>query len=146
VRATHGSLQPSSDLAIHRAVYAARPDVAAIVHAHPPAAIALTIAGEIPLPDELPETALFLPRFPFVPFAPPGSTELAAAIAAALAGDPAAGGDAPAGALLLERHGIIAVGPDLATALDRMDLADLLCRVWRDTVLLRAARETLGGR
>jgi ribulose-5-phosphate 4-epimerase/fuculose-1-phosphate aldolase len=132
------SLRPSSDLAVHRAIYAARPDVAAVVHAHPPAGLALTIAGEVPDPAALPETALFLPRLPCVAFAPPGSPELAAAIAATR-GD----GDPLPGAVLLERHGAIAVGPDLATALDRIELADLLCRVWHDTLLLRAARATL---
>ena len=39
---------PSSDIAIHRAVYAARPDLGAVVHAHLPASMGLTLAGEIP--------------------------------------------------------------------------------------------------
>ena len=65
-------LPPSSDLAIHRAVYAARPDVMAVVHAHLPAAMALTLAGEVPDPAVLPETALLLPRVPLVPFAARG--------------------------------------------------------------------------
>ena len=47
---------------------AARADVGAMVHAHLPASMALTLAGEIPDPAALPETALFIPRLPFVPF------------------------------------------------------------------------------
>jgi L-fuculose-phosphate aldolase len=140
--------RPSSDLAIHRAIYRARPDVAAIAHAHLPASMALTIAGEIPDPTVLPETALFLPLLPLVPFGPMGSDELAGSVAAALAPP-----DPPLpGAVLLERHGALAVGSTaeddrttealemaLIQAVDRLELVDVLCRVWRDAILLRAA-------
>jgi len=129
-------LRPSSDVAIHRAIYLARPDALAIVHAHVPAAMALTVAGEVPDPASLPETALLLPRLPFVTYGTPGSHELAVRIAAALEAPP---GPLP-GAAILERHGAIAIGANLDEALDRMELVDVLCRVWRDAVLLRAAR------
>jgi ribulose-5-phosphate 4-epimerase/fuculose-1-phosphate aldolase len=130
-----GGPRASSDVAIHRAIYEARPDVRAVVHAHVPAAMALTLAGEAPDPAALPETALLLPRLPVIPFGAPGSPELAARIAAALVeGDPL-----PV-AVLLERHGAVAVGAGIAEALDRMELVDVLCRVWRDATLLRAAR------
>ncbi len=46
-RSGHG---PTSDLAIHRAVHAARPDIGAMAHAHLPAAMGLTLAGEVPDP------------------------------------------------------------------------------------------------
>ena len=144
--------KPSSDIAIHRAIYRARVDVVAIIHAHLPASMALTLAGSAPDPLALPETAHHLPVLPVVPFGAMGSDELAARIAAAFAP-----GDGPApGAVLLERHGAIAVGsapPDhadtepLTTALlaalrsagDRMELVDVLCRTWRDAILLRGA-------
>lgn len=125
--------QPTSDLAIHRAIYEARPEVRAIVHAHPPAALALTLAGEVPDPAVLPETALLMPDLPLVPFAPPGSAELAERIAATLRGASSA---RPIRALLLERHGVIAVGESVEQAVDRLELAELLCRVWRDARLL----------
>ena len=134
--------RPSSDIAIHRAIYAARPDVAAIAHAHLATSLALTIAGLLPDPADLPETALLLPRLPFVPFATAGSAALAGAVAAALTDRGTTGEAAPAGAVLLERHGAIAVGPDLVTAGDRLELVDLLCRVHRDVVLLRGAHRS----
>ena len=127
---------PSSDLAIHLAVHAARPDIGAVVHAHLPASMALTLAGEVPDPAVLPETAFYLPRLPFVPFGEMGSAELAARIAAALVEGP----EPLPGAVLLERHGAVAVGPDLVTAVDRLELVEVLCRTWRDALLLRAAR------
>jgi L-fuculose-phosphate aldolase len=140
---------PSSDIAIHRAIYRARPDVVAVAHAHLPVSMALTLAGEVPDPSLLPETAHHLPVLPLVAFGEMGSDELAARIAAALA---PANPPRP-GAVLLERHGAVAVGsptgPDagaldleaaLVQAVDRLELVDVLCRVWRDAILLRAAR------
>ena len=132
-------LAPSSDLAIHLAVHAARPDIAAVAHAHLPASMGLTLAGEYPDPASLPETAELLPRLPFVAFGEMGSVELAGRIAERLAEGP----EPLPGAALLERHGAVAVGPDLETAVDRLELIEVLCRTWRDALLLRAARATL---
>jgi len=136
-RESRPSGRPSSDLAIHRAIYEARGELRAIAHAHLPAALALTLAGELPDPSSLPETALLLPRLPFVPFAPPGSERLAAAIASAF-GSPDDIAGLP-GAVLLERHGAVAVGETIDEAVDRLELVDLLCRVWRDARLLGRA-------
>ncbi len=129
-------LGPSSDLAVHLAVHAARPEVGAVAHAHLPASMGLTLAGEVPDPGALPETALLLPRLPFVRFGEMGSADLAGRIAAALTDEPA---PFP-GAALLERHGAVSVGPDLVTAVDRLELIEVLCRAWGDALLLRAAR------
>jgi L-fuculose-phosphate aldolase len=137
---SRGGLHPSSDLAIHLAVFAARPDIGAVAHAHLPAAMALTLAGEVPDPASLPKTALFIPRLPFVPFATPGSEELAARIATALVEPPAPFADV----VLLERHGAVAVGSDLDAAIDRLELVEVLCVAWRDSLLLRAARRLIG--
>ena len=107
-----------------------------IAHAHLPASLALTIAGEIPDPGALPETRLLLPRLPFLAFLDPGSPELAAAVAGALS----EGLEPPASAVLLERHGAVAIGSSVEAAVDRLELVDLLCRVWRDARLLELAR------
>jgi L-fuculose-phosphate aldolase len=137
-RSTSG-LGPSSDIAVHRAVHAARPDIGAVAHAHLPASMALTLGGEIPDPAALPETALLIPRLPFVPFGEMGSAELAARIAAALTEGPEPFADVA----LLERHGAVAVGPDPDTAVDRLELVEVLCRTWRDSLLIRSARSVL---
>jgi L-fuculose-phosphate aldolase len=129
-------LRPTSDLRIHRAVHAARPDIHAVAHAHLPASLALTVAGERPDPAILPETRLFIPRLPFLPLMDPGSPELAGSIAAAFAD----GVEPPAVVVLLERHGAVAVGASVDAAVDRLELVDLLCRVWRDARLLELAR------
>jgi L-fuculose-phosphate aldolase len=133
-----GSPRPSSDVAIHRAAYAARPDVVAVVHAHLPASMALTLAGEVPDPQALPETAHFIPRLPYLAFKTMGSDELAADVAAALTTAP----EPLPGAVLLERHGAVAVGGSLDEAVNRLELVEVLCRTWRDAMLIRAARRT----
>jgi L-fuculose-phosphate aldolase len=131
---------PTSDLAIHLAVYAARPDVTAVAHAHLPASMGLTLAGEVPDPAALPETALLLPRIPFLALGVPGSDELAGRVAMALSEPP----EPLASAVLLERHGAVAVGRDPDHAVDRLELVEVLCRTWRDALLIRAARAALG--
>jgi len=128
--------RPSSDIAVHRAVYLARPDVRAVAHAHLAASLGLTLAGERPNPDDLPETRLLMPRLPFVPLLPMGSPEIASAVAAALTEPP----EPLATAVLQERHGAVTVGATLEAAVNRLELVDLLCRVRRDALLLEASR------
>jgi L-fuculose-phosphate aldolase len=129
-------LGPSSDLAIHLAIHEARPELGAVVHAHLPASMGLTLAGEIPHPAALPETALLLPRLPFVTSEIPGSKRLAERMATALTEPP----EPLASAALLERHGAYAIGEDPGQAVDRLELIEVLCRAWRDALLIRAAR------
>jgi L-fuculose-phosphate aldolase len=131
---------PTSDLAIHLAVYAVRPDIGAFAHAHLPASMALTLADEVPDPGVLPEMTILLPRLPFVPFGIPGSDDLAGRVASALTEAP----EPLPTAVLLERHGAIAVGEDPAQAVDRLELVEVLCRTWRDALVIRAARATVG--
>jgi L-fuculose-phosphate aldolase len=134
--ASLSGLRPTSDLAIHLAIHAARPDLGAVAHAHLPASMSLTLAGEIPDPAALPETAFHLPRLPYLAFGEMGSEELAVRVAGALSEPP----EPLASVVLLERHGAVAVGGDPAQAVDRLELVEVLCRTWRDALLIRAAR------
>ena len=136
---TRVGLTPTSDLAIHRAVYDARDDVRAVAHAHLPASMGLTLAGERPDASALPETAALLKHVPFVAYGEMGSAELAGRIAAAFAANVAG---LPV-AVLLERHGAVAVGDDPDAAVDRLELVEVLCRAWRDALIVRAARSLL---
>lgn len=136
---SRSGLQPTSDLAIHLAIHAAR-DVGAVAHAHLPASMALTLAGEYPDPAVLPETALLLPKLPLVEFGTPGSQELAARVASDFCQPP----EPFPTAVLLERHGAIAVGRDTSEAVDRLEHVEVLCRAWRDALLVRLARGSPG--
>jgi len=64
---------------------------------------------------------------------------LAGRVAAALSEPP----ESFAPAVLLERHGAVAVGRDPGQAVDRLELVEVLCRTWRDALLIRAARAAL---
>jgi L-fuculose-phosphate aldolase len=108
-----GARKPFGELPMHLAVYTTRPDVGAVVHAHPPASTAFAVAGR-------PIEALFLPEFivsiggtvPVVPFALPGSEALNGLLQPFLE---------PFDVVLLGSHGVLAWGPDLATALLRIE-------------------------
>lgn len=115
---------PSSELALHLACYAARPDCAAVVHAHPPHAVALSLAGEGILPC-VPEAVTALGPVPTAPFALPGGIALAASARAHLQG---------VRCLLLERHGALSLGfrserSALFAACDRMEMLEGVARV-----------------
>jgi L-fuculose-phosphate aldolase len=116
-----GSLPPSSERAVHTAIYAARPDVRAIVHAHPVYGCVLAVAGH-PLPVVLDEVAPVLG----------GPVAVAEYVAA---GDPALG-EAAVKALgdrhgvLLAHHGSVTVGGDLEEAFYRLEVLERAAQVY----------------
>lgn len=116
-----GAPPVSSEIGLHLAVYAARPDAAAVVHAHPLAALAHAMAGR-PLEVLVPEAG-FAPgaRIPVAPFAPPGTPAVGASILPFLA----AGHDV----VLLDRHGAVALGPDPLAAADRLEVVERAARL-----------------
>lgn len=110
----------SSEMAMHTAIYRARRDVRAIVHAHPPTATAFA-AAHLPLDQPiLAEAVVLLGPVPLVPYAPPATAELGAGVAAGLR---------EANAVLLANHGAVAVGDTLALAHQRMETLEQLARV-----------------
>ena len=107
-----GRHEPSSELAMHLAIYRAREDVNAVVHAHPPVATAFAVAG-IGLPGNvLPELAVQMGEVPVVPYATPGTEAMPDAIAPFLPNHDA---------FLLANHGATTVGCTLAEAHQRME-------------------------
>ncbi len=100
-------VEPTSELALHLALYRTRPDVNAVVHLHPQAAMLLDALGEqvrIVTTDH----AFYLRRVSTVPFRLPGSIELASQ-AAAMAAD---GTDC----LVLSRHGSVVMADTVELA------------------------------
>jgi ribulose-5-phosphate 4-epimerase/fuculose-1-phosphate aldolase len=100
-------LEPSSELALHLALYRTREDVNAIVHLHPQTALLLDALGEhvrIVTTDH----AYYLKRVSTVPFRLPGSTELAS-LTAAMAAD---GTDC----LVLSQHGCVVMADSVELA------------------------------
>jgi L-fuculose-phosphate aldolase len=111
---------PSSEMAMHVAIYRARPDVRAVVHAHPVAATAFAAAGTSFPEDVLAEVAGVIGPVPSVPYRAPGTGALATAVASALEG---------ANVALLVSHGAVAVGPTVAVALQRMESLEQAARI-----------------
>jgi L-fuculose-phosphate aldolase len=102
-----GEADVSRETPIHAAIYRARKDVQAVVHTHAPTATAFGIAKTEILPLQI-EMFMLLPNgVPVVPFEPPGSKALAAAVQKKIANYDA---------LILENHGIITVGSTLEAA------------------------------
>jgi L-fuculose-phosphate aldolase len=115
-----GRGRASTELRMHLAAYAARPDVAAVVHAHPLTAVALTVAGAPPPNDLVPEAAVTLGVVALAPFATPGTDEIPAALAPLLPRHDV---------ILLARHGALALGGSLAEAFDRMETLERVARI-----------------
>jgi L-fuculose-phosphate aldolase len=131
-----GVSRPSSELKMHLAVYKARPDVAAIVHAHPPAATGFA-ACRIRLDAEviLPEVVFNLGRIGFAEYGTPSTEEVPNAVMKEI---PACD------ALLLSNHGAITVGDDVMQAYYRMETLEMYARVRLVTTLLGGARPLSG--
>jgi L-fuculose-phosphate aldolase len=111
---------PSTEIRMHLALYAERPDVAAVVHAHPPAATGFAVAGYDFLAPVLPELALLVGPVPLVPYGQPGTADLAARIV------PFA---REHNAFLLANHGVTTVGSSLDEALHRMESLEQGARI-----------------
>jgi len=107
-----GNGRPTSELALHLEVYAQRPQAGAVIHAHPPVATALTIAGVSLAEPILPEVVLTLGAIPTAPYATTGTPALAAAVHDLLP---------HYDAILLEQHGALTLGRTLWEAFDKME-------------------------
>ncbi|MCG8481619.1 MAG: class II aldolase/adducin family protein [Spirochaetales bacterium] len=116
-----GPHKPSSEYPFHRAIYRLRPDVRAIVHAHPPALVSFS-AARIPVETRVTANAwLVCGDCPVVPYAPPGSEELGGKIAGQFA--------AGSAVVLLENHGTVTVGTDIFEAFMRFETLDFCARL-----------------
>jgi len=127
-----GVPRPTKELPLHAAMYAAHPAATAVVHLHSPHATAIAClpagdSGYAPLPPLTPYRVMRLGDVPLVPYAPPGSAELAAGVAAAAPGHPV---------LLLANHGPVVAAATLDAAID---LAEELETAAQLTLLLKRA-------
>lgn len=126
-----GAHQPSSELAMHLAIYAARADIRSVVHAHPPHATAFAVSGTPLLTEALAELVYTVGRVPLVPYASPGSRDLADRVVPFLHGSDV---------LLLANHGAVAVGPSLWVAHQRMESLEHGARILLGARILSGMR------
>jgi L-fuculose-phosphate aldolase len=110
----------STEIHMHTAIYRRRPDVRAVVHAHPPTATGFAVAG-VPLDRAITaEAVVTLGPVPVIPYGMPATTDLAEGVGQAICG---------AQAVLLAHHGALTVGDSLARAWERMETLEQVARV-----------------
>ena len=115
-----GERDPSSELPMHLAVYRRRPDVTAVVHAHPPVATGFAVAG-IPLDRAvLAEVVTTLGSIPIAEYGTPSTQELAGAVERHIAVHDG---------LLLANHGAITVADGLLRAYYKMETIEHFARI-----------------
>ncbi len=115
-----GPHKPSSEYPFHQMIYERRPDFRAIVHAHTPALITFSIARKVPDTRIIPQAHHVCGEVGYAPYALPGSRQLGENIAHTFA----QGYDVA----ILENHGVVAAGPDLLTAFQRLETLDFCAR------------------
>ncbi len=119
--------RPSSETPMHLEAYRQRPDIRAVIHAHPIFATTLTVAGhDLPL-DVLPEVLLTLGEVPTTAYATPASHEDAEVIRDLIRTH---------NALLLRQHGSLTVGIHLEEALIHLERVEHVAQVYYQALLL----------
>ena len=110
-----GDYQPSSEIKMHLAAYRTRPDVNAVVHAHPPISTGFAVAG-IPL-DQLilAEMVVNFGAIPLAPYHSPSTAELAESVAEKVR---------CYDAVLMANHGVMTIGPDVYSAYHRLEMVE----------------------
>ena len=116
------NLKPSKETPFHTSIYRIRDDVMAIAHIHPPFATALSLKDK-PFPILTAPGMVNLVKVPLVEFAFMGTKELCDFVSEAVKQN------MDVKALLLKGHGIIAMGPDLASAYYIADLVEDCAKV-----------------
>lgn len=145
-----GFRRPFSEFQLHRAIYDARPDVNAVIHAHPLNATAFSVLGRGLDRAIIAESVVSIgPGIPCVPFAMPGSAEERDIVSRfATRYD----------VLILGNHGVIAFGDDLEQAFLRLEYCEHLAQIermamsmgsvrylgWRDVEVLLDRRKAAG--
>lgn len=114
-----GKGKPSSELATHLSVYRVRKDVGAVVHGHPPSAVALITAG-VSIPTMTPEHAVMIKRLEVVDFAVPGLPG-ARAVESSLKDCDVVG---------IRNHGFFSLGRDLHEAVSRLEVLEESARIY----------------
>lgn len=115
-----GPHRPSSEYPFHRAIYDARPDLRAVVHAHPVALVAFSVCRRVPNTRLFHQARHICGEVGFAPYALPGSAALGQNIADVFR--------AGHRSVILENHGVVVGGDNLREAFARFETLEFTAR------------------
>lgn len=110
-----GGPRCSSEVGIHIAAYEERPEMKAVVHAHPPHAVAMTIAGIDMQAPFIPEIVVTIGGIPTADFGTPGTPELAESIRSIVR---------CSDTVVMTHHGSVTLGANLMDAYKKLDMVE----------------------
>ena len=115
-----GRKERTSEIAMHLTIYGMRPDIRAVVHAHPPVATGFATAGKALNLALLPEVVIGLGCVPLADYGLPGTPELT---------DPMLPYIPKYDAILMGNHGAVCYGEDVMRAFFRMETLEHFARI-----------------
>jgi L-fuculose-phosphate aldolase len=115
-----GHHQPSSEFTFHKAIYEARPDIRAVIHAHPPALVSFSIVRKIPDTNIIPLARNICGPIGYAKYAISGGDKLGEVIAAEFSKG--------FKAVIMENHGVVLGGEDLKDAYLRFETLEFAAR------------------
>src|SRR5690606_37521061 len=116
-----GKHRPSSEFPFHKLIYEQRPDLKAVLHAHPPALIAFSIVRQIPNVAMLPHDYRVCGTVGMAPYGLPGSMELGNNIAQVFS--------TGINTVMLENHGVVVGGETMFEAFQRFETLEYCARL-----------------
>ncbi len=116
-----GDHKPSSEFPFHKAIYEVRPEITAVIHAHPPALVSFSIVRDIPNTNIIPQAKEICGAIGYAPYELPGSVELGEKIAAEFKGSKNM-------AVIMENHGTVLGGSDMMDAYTRFETLEFCAR------------------
>lgn len=108
-----GPHAPSSELPFHRSVYKLRPDLNAVLHAHPPALVAFSVVRRLPELNLTPTVRYMCKNIKMAAYAIPGSQALSAEVGKVF--------EQGCNIALLENHGVCVGAADMLTAFQQFE-------------------------
>jgi L-fuculose-phosphate aldolase len=126
-----GTRERTSEMEMHTTIYSMRPDINAVVHAHPPIGTGFAVAGRALNLGILPEVIVCLGAVPLAEYGEPGTPALSEGIRPYIP---------KYDALLLANHGAVAYATDLMKAYHRMETVEHSARITLVSELLGGPR------
>jgi L-fuculose-phosphate aldolase len=115
-----GPHRPSSELPFHQEIYRTRPDLRGIVHAHPVALVAFSLAHQVPDTRLFHQSRHVCGEAGFAPYELPGSAALGRSVAALFR--------QLFNCVILENHGAVTAGCNLREAFDRFEALEFTAK------------------